>query len=595
MLLLICIANYEEVQKSGRRRDKIFGTHLFPMLASFINVLPSSLLYRVLCYWLHTYYSNLPRIYYPPTAPTNLLSPLCTYSPVNILGTMAIDNNTITNTRKYHEKEEFVTGHSGTSPHEILVLCLVIPIGLQLYYKLHHYVSTSTSNSSRKHSIIMKICQSDVIIEFITLIVPMLLVQTSLFRPMFLLLGMQMIKLLLALLIPQSTFNTKQTTSKSSQYNNNKQRPVFLTIHRSCVYILTTIAILAVDFNIFPRTFCKTEVSGYGWMDLGAASFIIIAGWASVFSSSSKYNRQTATSTSMLAKKAIMKCTPLLLIGLIRLATNKGLEYQEHVSEYGVHWNFFFTLCCVEGFMVVWKGLKRNLTSTNNNLPVDFILALIMMIPYQIYLSYGGGQDFIENGERRCNNDSFICNAYVANREGILGVVGYLSLRLLSEDLGRICLLPRMGDSTKQRNGKQMVQRRLFVASLMLWIAHLCLTLGLQIPTSRRSTNASFILWSLAHNMSLLCMIHYIMLRTEEFNGSSSGQHTPKILEAVNRYGLVVFLSSNIITGLVNLFLDTLHSSDGKAMLILSIYLTAVCGIALLLDRGRNKSRPRVE
>jgi len=350
-----------------------------------------------------------------------------------------------------------------------------------------------------------------------------------------------------------------------------------------------------------------------------------------------------------------MKCTPLLLIGLIRLATNKGLEYQEHVSEYGVHWNFFFTLCCVEGFMVVWKGLKRNLTSTNNNLPVDFILALIMMIPYQIYLSYGGGQDFIENGERRCNNDSFICNAYVANREGILGVVGYLSLRLLSEDLGRICLLPRMGDSTKQRNGniengerrcnndsficnayvanregilgvvgylslrllsedlgricllprmgdstkqrngKQMVQRRLFVASLMLWIAHLCLTLGLQIPTSRRSTNASFILWSLAHNMSLLCMIHYIMLRTEEFNGSSSGQHTPKILEAVNRYGLVVFLSSNIITGLVNLFLDTLHSSDGKAMLILSIYLTAVCGIALLLDRGRNKSRPRVE
>jgi len=503
---------------------------------------------------------------------------------------MALDNPS-TITRKYHEKEEFVTGHSGTTPHEILLLCLVIPIGLHLYYTLHHYASSS-NGSSRKHGIIMKICQIDIIIEFITLIVPMLLVQTSLFRPINLLLGMQMVKLLVAFLIPQSTStSTNNNTSKSPQYN---KRPVFLTIHRSCVYILTTIAILAVDFNIFPRSFCKTEVSGYGWMDLGAASFIIIAGWASAFSSSSlsRSNRQTViTSTSALAMKAFMKCAPLLLIGLIRLATNKGLEYQEHVSEYGVHWNFFFTLCFVEGFMVVWKGIKRNLTRTNNNLPVDFILALFMIIPYQIYLSYGGGQEFIVDGERRCSNDSFICNAYVANREGILGVIGYLSLRLLSEDIGRICLLPRLGDG-KQSNDKSRVQRRLFVTSSIMWIAHICLTLGLQIPTSRRSTNSSFILWSLAHNMSLLCMIHFVIMRTEEVNESSSGQHTPKILEAVNRFGLAIFLSSNVLTGLVNLTIlnsESVRHSDGKAMLILSIYLAAVCGIALLLDKGRNK------
>ena len=59
--------------------------------------------------------------------------------------------------------------------------------------------------------------------------------------------------------------------------------------------------------------------------------------------------------------------------------------------------------------------------------PWDGILALSVMVPYQVFLSFGGGQEFIENGDRTCSGASkfpMLCYVFVANREGILGVVG---------------------------------------------------------------------------------------------------------------------------------------------------------------------------
>lgn len=52
------------------------------------------------------------------------------------------------------------------------------------------------------------------------------------------------------------------------------KRP-FITNFRAFVNVAAAISILAVDFTIFPRRFCKAETFGTGLMDIGVGSFVI--------------------------------------------------------------------------------------------------------------------------------------------------------------------------------------------------------------------------------------------------------------------------------------------------------------------------------
>ena len=55
----------------------------------------------------------------------------------------------------------------------------------------------------------------------------------------------------------------------------------FVTATRTLTNLVTAIAILAVDFPIFPRRFAKTETYGTGLMDTGVGMFVVIHGLTS--------------------------------------------------------------------------------------------------------------------------------------------------------------------------------------------------------------------------------------------------------------------------------------------------------------------------
>jgi len=147
----------------------------------------------------------------------------------------------------------------------------------------------------------------------------------------------------------------------------------------------TCLAILAVDFPIFPRRFAKTETWGTSLvrparphsvgpdrralrcpsitfgrkpsqMDVGVGSFVLVN---SLTAGNSLEQLRDAASPFLHSLKASV---PLVILGLGRLVSVKATDYQEHVSEYGVHWNFFFTLACLPILSMIVHRLVRRLS-----------------------------------------------------------------------------------------------------------------------------------------------------------------------------------------------------------------------------------------
>ncbi|TVY75847.1 GPI-anchored wall transfer protein, partial [Lachnellula suecica] len=361
--------------------------------------------------------------------------------------------------------------------------------------------------------------------------------------------------------LPQHSPSKKARIPPSKQKDAEPENPLpkkpFLTIYRGAMLVVTCLAILAVDFRIFPRRFAKVENWGTSLMDVGVGSFVFSAG---VVAARPLLKEQLANKTTPLntrLSRSLRHSLPLLVLGFIRLYSVKGLDYAEHVTEYGVHWNFFFTLGFLPPFLAVFQTAFKYIPSYAG-------LAILLAASYQAALEFTSLKAFILTAPRT--------NLYSQNREGIFSFFGYLAVFLAGQSTGMFViprkLSPTLNSGTEQRKRLLLTLGAWSAVWIALFVVSTNYRYGLSLNVSRRLANLPYVLWIAAFNCSQLtafCLVETVFFpQVYKSSGEKAEKEayemaTSKVLEAYNRNGLAVFLAANLGTGLVNLTVRTLE------------------------------------
>lgn len=294
--------------------------------------------------------------------------------------------------------------------------------------------------------------------------------------------------------------------------------------------------------------------------------------------------------------------------GLARLAATTAADYQNHASEYGLHWNFFLTLAALR----LLGLLTAPLTAAGGGAGAAAGGAALLAA-HQWWLSAGrpAGILWVHSDERGPDLLS-------ANKEGLASLTGYWALQLLGTAAGHACYAAAAGaaaapappppagvrrssrlstgstgspgaspgaglrvrtrvpagSAAQQSHAQLRLLAQLAAGTAALWAAYWAATAFVQ-PTSRRACNAAYVLWVLALNMQ--CVALFVGADTLLPGGQ------PHLLASVNASMLPVFLGANLLTGAVNLSVNTLAMPDAAAAVIVSSYTVLLCASAVLL------------
>uniref|UniRef100_L7M8I2 Phosphatidylinositol-glycan biosynthesis class W protein n=1 Tax=Rhipicephalus pulchellus TaxID=72859 RepID=L7M8I2_RHIPC len=349
-----------------------------------------------------------------------------------------------------------------------------------------------------------------------------------------------------------------------------------LSSGRAQVILMTIFGILAVDFPTVPRYFAKTEKTGFSPMDMGVGAFVII-----VAISSREAKNSLPVDRLKNVCKAVRGSVALVILGVVRLFMVTVLNYQNPVHEYGVHWNFFFTLASTR--------ILTSLVYATVPIHMDWVIAVALACAYEACLLFTPLALFLDNDDR----SGFLA----ANKEGLVSIAGYVALHLAAAATARnLGYKPRNSARDWIVTGVQAagMSGAAFAAT---YVMHTAVD-----PVSRRLANVSYCLWmyslgTFALVMSILVTFLRVALLPRDahvdynlFAVANPDDSDVDILwKSVNYNGMAVFLLANILTGLVNVFFHPRTASDTVCVVTLIGYIYVVCMFAVILHRKRIK------
>uniref|UniRef100_A0A0K0DTA0 Phosphatidylinositol-glycan biosynthesis class W protein n=1 Tax=Strongyloides stercoralis TaxID=6248 RepID=A0A0K0DTA0_STRER len=313
---------------------------------------------------------------------------------------------------------------------------------------------------------------------------------------------------------------------------------------RSCILIPTAIAILAVDFKIFPRSWGKTEYYGYSVMDVGTSGSFMIMGIGDEI----VYQKNKLNNTMQLQKKGLLKQLPswlvLFILGIIRMAFISIFDYHSHISEYGVHWNFFITMGCV---ILLSKLFSKYISEK---------MLIICLILNFFFLNICGLQEWgLDNNISRTNIVS-------SNKEGIISILGYFSIYLLYRIYGKYFILIK-----KSQNYVDLLFIiKTLLAPTLFFLLQL-ISVKLLGEPSRRVYNIPFFFYTAGTTSLWFSLMMYGAYSSENLRNLKSNKD---LLYLLSKYGLYFFLLANLLTGLVNISIVTFEINNSLISLIMS-------------------------
>ncbi|KAL4237169.1 hypothetical protein ACF0H5_005549 [Mactra antiquata] len=424
------------------------------------------------------------------------------------------------------------------------------------------------------------------LIDFITVIIPLQFFMSS-FAQYYIqcfVSGLLIFIVIFSIKLQNSKIKSVYSDTAFSSVEMGSRRP-FINYYRAYANVITAFSILAVDFKIFPRYFAKVETYGTGLMDVGVGGFLISN--AVVSPEARKINSPDRAWVSIL--KSVKSSMPLIVIGLIRVLAVKSADYQEHVTEYGVHWNFFFTLATVKiACTVLFCAISPKMWK---------VAGVLIIAAYQHNLMYDGLRNYLIKGYDGKGGRTDIIDA---NREGLYSCFGFLSIYIMGIQLGNLVMKKR-----EKVKDWILLCISLSLVSTGCWILLYCSEKYVE-PISRRFANLSYLLWMLAFNSMLLTVfllfdiivfyLHYVttvsQLKESPKNDkkedtSVSNQDTCDLISAVNYNGLFYFLFANLLTGSVNMLVKTIYQSDLVAMAILTTYMFILSAVTYILYKRK--------